>query len=71
MKFFENKKTWKRIVIMLLMVLVFQFGFATPVRAEEENNDFGGPLLSPIISLIVGLGDRNCRHYTWSHYGTR
>ncbi len=58
MKFFENKKIWKKIVIMLLMVLLFQFGFATPVQADDT--DYGGILLSPIMSLIVALGDRNC-----------
>lgn len=64
MKFFENKKIWKKIVIMLLLVLLFQFGFATPVRAEEEDNDYGGILLSPIMSLIVALGDRNSKYNT-------
>ncbi len=58
MKFFENKKIWKKIVIMLLMVLLFQFGFATPVKADDT--DYGGILLSPIMQLIVALGDRNC-----------
>lgn len=56
MKFFENKKIWKKIVIMLLMVLIFQFGFATPVQADDEGN--GDILLSPVVSLIVALADR-------------
>ena len=43
---------------MLLMVLLFQFGFATPVQADDT--DYGGILLSPIMSLVVALGDRNC-----------
>ncbi len=58
MKFFESKKIWKKIVIILLMVLLFQFGFATPVRADDT--DYGGILLSPIMSLVVALGDRDC-----------
>ena len=33
MKFFENKKIWKKIVIMLLLVMFFQFAFITPVKA--------------------------------------
>lgn len=57
MKFFENKKIWKKIVIMLLMVLLFQFGFATPVKAADEGN--GGILISPIVALIVALADRS------------
>ena len=40
------------------MVLLFQFGFATPVRADDT--DYGGILLSPIMSLVVALGDRDC-----------
>lgn len=60
MKFFENKKICKKIVIMILMVLLFQFGFATPVRATDDNDEgVGGILLSPIVSLFVALGDRN------------
>ena len=41
---------------MLLMVLIFQFGFATPVQADDEGN--GDILLSPVVSLIVALADR-------------
>lgn len=60
MKFFENKKICKKIVIMILMVLLFQFGFATPVRAAEDNDEgFGGILLGPIMKLVVAIGDRN------------
>lgn len=55
MKFFENKKIWKKIVIMLLLVMFFQFAFITPVKASVE--EVGGTLLSPVMSLVVGLGD--------------
>ncbi len=66
MKFFENKKIWKKIVIMLLMVLLFQFGFATPVKAADDDGgtDYGGILLGPIMQLVVALGDRNRKYYT-------
>lgn len=57
MKFFENKKIWKKIVIMLLIVLLFQFGFAVPVKADDEGN--GDILLSPVVALIVAIADRN------------
>ncbi len=63
MKFFENKKIWKKIVIMLLFIMFFQFALMVPVKAapEEEDGDtsYGGILLSPIMSLLVGIGDRN------------
>ena len=58
MKIFENKKILKKIAIMLLMVLFFQFGLATPVQAADDDG-VGGVLLSPIVSLIVALGDRS------------
>lgn len=57
MKFFENKKVLKKIAVMLLLILLFQFGLATPVKADDT--DYGGILLSPIMSLVVALGDRN------------
>ena len=65
MKFFENKKIWKKIVIMLLFIMFFQFALTTtPVMAVEDEDEgdtsYGGILLSPIMSLLVGLGDRNC-----------
>ena len=45
MKFFENKKIWKKVVIMLLLIIFFQFGFATPVKAGDDGN--GGILTGP------------------------
>lgn len=61
MKFFENKKIWKKIVIMLLIIMLFQFGFTTPVRAESDDNDDGnfGIITGPIVSFIIAIGDRN------------
>ena len=57
MKEKKKKKTLKKIAIMILMVLLFQFGFATPVKADDEGN--GGILLSPIVALVVALADRS------------
>lgn len=60
MKFFENKKTWKKIVIMFLIVMFFQLGFTTPVRAADDNDDGNfGIITGPIVSFIVAIGDRN------------
>ena len=58
MKIFTNQKIWKKIVVVLLIVLAFQFVVSSPVRAADG---IGGKLLEPIIDLVVWLGDRN----TW------
>lgn len=59
MKIFTNQKIWKKIVVVLLIVLAFQFVVSSPVRAADDG--IGGKLLEPIIDLVVWLGDRN----TW------
>lgn len=59
MKIFTNQKIWKKIVVVLLIVLAFQFVVSSPVRATDDG--IGGKLLEPIIDLVVWLGDRN----TW------
>lgn len=57
MKIFTNQKIWKKIVIALLIVMMFQFFTASPVRAEDG---IGGKLMEPIIDLVVWIGDRYC-----------
>lgn len=60
MKFFENNKIWKKIVVMLLIVMLFQFGFATTIQAVDDNDDGNfGIITGPIVSFIVAIGDRN------------
>ena len=61
MKIFTNQKIWKKLVIALLIVLLFQFVNSSPVRAENEkdNGGIGGKLLEPIVDLLVWSGDRN------------
>ena len=59
MKFFTNKNIWAKIVIVLIFVLLFQFAIAKPIQAADsvDSIEFGGKLLSPILSLFVTLGD--------------
>ncbi len=61
MKIFENEKIWKKLVIVLVML--FSFQCASP-KAVKADSDYGGILLSPIMSLVVALGDRNSKYYT-------
>ncbi len=55
MKIFTNKSIWKKLVVALLIILSFQIIVVKPVDADAA--EFGGKLLSPILSLLVGLGD--------------
>lgn len=60
MKIFTNQSIWKKIVIALLIVLLFNAVIMKPVHADSEDGDvleFGGKLMSPILSLFVSLGD--------------
>lgn len=55
MKFFMNQSIWKKVVIALLIVLLFNAVIMKPVHADAV--EFAGKLMSPILSLFVGLGD--------------
>jgi len=55
MKFFTNKKIWEKIILALIFVLLFQFAVMKPVEADVV--EFAGKLMSPIMSLLVTLGD--------------
>lgn len=57
MKFFTNKKIWSKIIIVLIFVILFEFVISKPTLAENDVLEFGGKLLSPILSLVVTLGD--------------
>ncbi len=64
MKIFTNQKIWKKIVIVLLIIIIFQFIVSKPSIAESEDNGIGGKLLDPVIDLVVFLGDRNFKYYS-------
>lgn len=55
MKFFTNKKIWEKVILALLFVILFQFAVMQPVQADVV--EFGGKLISPILSFFVSLGD--------------
>lgn len=54
MKVFQNKKLFKKLMIIFLIIMIFSFCVPKGVRADDG---IGGKLLSPITSLFVGLGD--------------
>lgn len=58
MGFFTNKKIWSKIIIVLIFILLFEFIVTKPTLADDDDGyGIGGVLLSPIMSLIVSLGD--------------
>ena len=59
MKFFTNKSIWSKIVIVLIFIILFQFAISRPVQAADTADyiEFGGKLLSPVVSLFVTLAD--------------
>lgn len=52
MKRFVSKKSIQKIVILIVIVLSFNFIMPTYSRA-----DFGGVLMGPVVDFITGLGD--------------
>lgn len=52
MSFFTNKRIWQKIVIILLLVLFFQFALAGSVHAGVTS-----VILEPITGLLANLGD--------------
>ena len=60
MKFFTNKSIWTKIIIVLIIVILFEFIIAKPslgASVGETAIEFGGTLLSPLLSLVVSLAD--------------
>lgn len=52
MKTFTNKKVIQKVVIVILIVLSFNF-----IVPNYSQADFGGVLMGPLIDLISGIGD--------------
>lgn len=55
MKFFENKSVFKKLIVVLLCILLLSFCMPKGVNAADDG--IGGKLLSPVIDLLLALGD--------------
>ena len=55
MKNLTKKKFMQKIVIVLLMVICFNF--AVPIRAQAAAFDIGGDLLKELVQLLAAVGD--------------
>ena len=56
MNIFTNKKITRKINIVLLIVILFNF--LVPIKSQAADiAEFGGDLLKELIKLFVSLGD--------------
>ena len=55
MNIFTNKQITRKINIVLLIVILFNF--LVPIQSQADLADFGGDLLKELIKLFVSLGD--------------
>ena len=63
MKIFTSQKVWKKLVIMLVTIILFQFSMPKQVHADDDM-PLGGKLLEPVFDLVVFLGDRSNEYFT-------
>lgn len=60
MKIFTNKSIWKKIAMVLVIIILFQAFATNPAFAKASGGDViegGGKLIGPIFSLLVTMGD--------------
>lgn len=69
MKIFTSQKVWKKLVIMLVTIILFQFSMPKQVHADDDM-PLGGKLLEPVLDLVVFLGDRSNEYFTQFNHVT-
>ena len=57
MKIFQNKKIFKKLMIVLLCILLLNFCAPNVAKAVNDYDSIGGKLLGALLSMFVGLGD--------------
>lgn len=58
MKIFTEKGIFKKLIIVLIVIIAFNAVIPTSVSfASDAASKVGGTLLSPVASLMIGLGD--------------
>ena len=55
--FFTDRVVWSKIILLLIMIILFQFIIVSPVHAAEDDEWYLGKLLKPFMNLLVALGD--------------
>lgn len=57
MNIFTKKSFMKKIAILCLFLILFNFSGVNQVQAANDDSDWGGKLLGSTISLFVALAD--------------
>ena len=57
MKIFENKNILKKILLVLVIIILFEFSIPNTVSNAKDESGWGGTLFLPIQSLTLALGD--------------
>lgn len=55
MKILTNKSFMRKIIIILIFVIFFNF--AVPIRAQATTWNIGGDLIKELTQLLAALGD--------------
>ncbi len=63
MKIFTSEKIWKKLVIILVTIILFQFSVPKKAYADDAM-PLGGKLIEPVLDLVVFLGDRSNEYFT-------
>lgn len=57
MKLFANKKLFKKIVILLVVITLVNALIPLHMVSADADKDFGGPLFRPMCRFFAGIGD--------------
>ena len=55
MKIFQNNRTFKKLIVVFLIIMLFSF--VTPKVVNAGAKEIGGELLSPVMSFFVTISD--------------
>ena len=69
MKLFANKKLFKKIVILLVIITFINVLTPLHMVSADTDEDFGGALFRPICQFIAGIGDLLISGLQWMFMG--
>lgn len=69
MKLFANKKLFKKIVILLVVITLVNALIPLHIVSADADEDFGGALFRPICQFLAGIGDLLLSGLQWIFIG--